>query len=391
MVGGLGTLLGDHIVAGRIMNLLAQVATGAAIYVLVARLASGGRWAASAALLFGAFATTLLRRYLGINDPQWLGHAAMVWALVALVPPRPDAELRATRVIAAAALMLAGGLIKHNLVAIPIAATAWLWFADRRAFAIWIVAGGMLAAAACGLLFAAWGSSIFVDVLAPARGYSLARMAAKGGPLLLALLPAAIACRPLLTAWHHDIRLALPLLLMAVAIPIGVVQRAGSGVDVNAFFEAIIAVAIAVPVACALRPIKARAWLAVTLLPVLCLVPVAMAKSLRELTGRDAAVRRWQPFIAAIAAARGPVACDDQAVCYWAGRQSGLDFFSVKQRLLEDSDGTLGRALADARFAMIEMRGSNPGWQGNPLIPAIRARYRVVYRADGDELLIPRR
>ena len=388
IVGALGGLIGDAIVAGRILSLGAQLATGAAVYAIVARLAPGRRWASIGVLLFGAYSVTLLRNYVAMNDPQWLGHAAMAWSLACLVP-RTGATPPIGRIMLAALLMVAGGLIKHNLVALPVAATLWLWLLDRRACALWLGTVALLAAAACGALFAIWGPTVFVDVLAPARSYSVVRMLAKGGPLLLALLPTALACRPLFVAWRADRRFVLPPMLLAIAVPIGIVQRSGSGVDVNAFFETVIALAVAVPVACSLRsePYRGAALCA---LPALCLVPVAMARNIAEITGRDAAVAHAAPFIARLAAARGPVACDDQAMCYWAGRQSAIDFFSVKQRLLHGRAKALDPALAQGRFALIEMRGHNRGWQENRLIPAIRAYYVPVYRDGGDELLVSR-
>lgn len=388
VVGALGRLIGDHIIAGRLLALAAQLATGAAVYAILARLVPGRHWAAAGAALFGAYSVTLLRGYVAMNDPQWLGQAAMAWGLFFLLP-RTGEPPATRRIVIAAALTVAGGLIKHNLVAFPVAATLWLWLLDRRATAIWLMAVAALAGAACAALFAVWGTTVFVDVLAPARSYSAARMLAKGGPLVLAMIPVAIACRPLIAAQAHDRRLALPLLLLVIAVPIGVVQRSGSGVDVNAFFESIVALAIAVPVAASLRETPYR-WIGLCVLPALCLIPVAAARNWSDLMGRDAAVAHAAPFVARLAAAPGLVACDDQAMCYWAGRTSGLDFFSVKQRLLQDKARALVPALARGRFALIEMRGHNPGWQENRLIPAIRAHYAPVYRAGGDELLVRR-
>ena len=84
------------------------------------------------------------------------------------------------------------------------------------------------------------------------------------------------------------------------------------------------------------------------------------------------------------------MACDDQAICYWAGRQSGIDFFSVKQRLLQGEADALVPTLARSHFALIQMRSENPGWQQNLLIPTIRAHYREVFVAKGNELLVPK-
>ncbi|WP_332787299.1 ArnT family glycosyltransferase [Sphingomonas sp. GB1N7] len=389
IVGAAGWLFDDMIIAGRVIALLAQIANGLAVYVIVRRLADA-RWAMIGVLLFAGYSVTLLRSYIAINDPQWLGQAAMSWALVLLLPPRAGGRIAIGMVVAAALLVVAGGLIKHNLVAFPIAITLWLWWADRRALAVWIASGAMFAGIAALGLFAIWETMVFIDVLSPARSYSLARMAAKGGPLLLLMLPTLLASRPLIARLRGDVPLALPLLLLIVSIPLGIVQRSGSGVDVNAFFEGILALAIAVPVACALRRDAPYRWLAITALPALCLLPVSAIKTVGDFAGRDEAVQSGRAFIAAIAAAPGPVACDDQAICYWAGRESGIDFFSVKQRLLKGDGDALVPALERSHFAMIQMRSDNPGWQKNLLIPIIRAHYRPVYSSGGSELLVPK-
>jgi hypothetical protein len=390
VIGLVERLLGDAILAGRIVSLLSQIATGAAVFAIVARLSGCRRIATLAALLFAGLGVTVLRNYLAMNDPQWLGQAMMAWALLLLVPQRRGERVSAGRIVAAAALTVAGGLVKHNLVGVPLGATLWLWFTDRRALWIWVAAGGAIAIAVCTTLFAIWGSDIFTDVLAPARSYSPLRMLAHGAPLLLFVLPGLLACRPLLAARHEDARLLLPLLLLAVAVPTGILQRSGDGVDINAIFDTAFALAIAVPIGCALRTAGPWRWLGVAALPALVLVPVAAVTDARELIGRDAAVRQWQPFITRIAAAPGPVACDDQAICHWAGRQSAMDFFALKQRLLKGESPALRAALDRHAFAMIAMRSTNPGWHENRLIPAIRARYRTVYADGGFELLEPR-
>ena len=390
IVGAIGSLIGDHIVAGRLVSLCSVAATGGAVWVVVRRLAGEREWADASAALFAGFVVTLLRKYLAMNDPQWLAQAIVAWAMVLLTPERPGADLSVGRIVAAAALTVAAGLVKHNIVALPVAFTLWLALVDRRALIIWLVSGITLAAGACAALFAIWGANAFADVLAPARSYSLLRMAAHGAPLLLFVLPGLLASRPLRSAWREDRRLLLPVLMLAFAIPIAILQRSGAGVDINATFETMVALSVAVPIACARRRERQGTWFGLAALPSLALVPVALVADVQELAGRDAAVRHWQPFVARVAVARGPVACDDQALCYWAGKESALDFFATKQRLLKRNLPNFQAALDHGAFTLIAMRSENGGWHENRLIPAIRKRYRTIYVDDGYELLVPR-
>lgn len=390
LISGFGEVIGDFIVAGRIVSVLSVITTVSAIGFIVMRLSQSRFWAISAMLLFSGFVVTLLRNYLAMNDPQWLAQAVMTWAVAVIVPSRADLPVPAGRIILSAALAVAAGLIKHNIIALPLAVTIWFALTNRRELVIWVVSGAILAGLACATLYTIWGTDVFMDVLSPARSYSALRAAAHGAPFLLFLLPGLIASRPLLAISRDDRRMLLPLLALGTTIPIALVQRSGDGVDINATFETLAALAIAVPTACALRREKALAWVGVAALPALCLAPVAATASVREITGHRSAERMWAPFIAHIAATRGAVACDDQALCYWAGRQSALDFFATKQRLLKDAAPAFRTAIKNRAFSLIEMRSENPGWHENRLIPEVRKYYRTIYASGGAELLVPR-
>lgn len=104
-------LTGDAVIAGRLLAFAAFLA--ACGLLLMVGLRMGAR-AAAAGLGALFFALTLLTAsdYVGIADPQMLGHAIQLGALLILLRGR----------IAAAALLLAASLfVKHNLVALPLA------------------------------------------------------------------------------------------------------------------------------------------------------------------------------------------------------------------------------------------------------------------------------
>ena len=61
-----------------------------------------------------------------MNDPQMLGHALQLGGLSLLL------QKNRREIIPAALAMAAGLFIKHNLAALPLAATLWLCWQDRH-------------------------------------------------------------------------------------------------------------------------------------------------------------------------------------------------------------------------------------------------------------------
>jgi 6-pyruvoyl-tetrahydropterin synthase related domain len=105
LVGGLGALIGDHIVAGRLISLAALVAIALEI-ALAVRLLGGTWWvSAFAGLLFVAGAMGLDHRPVGGNEPHMLAHAVMLAGLVVLLKGSGSGR----HVAAAAVLMVVGG------------------------------------------------------------------------------------------------------------------------------------------------------------------------------------------------------------------------------------------------------------------------------------------
>ncbi len=116
LVGALARLKGDFVVAGRAVSLLAFLVTCGGI-ATVLRLFSTGPRGMLLAVLFFAAVLLIGSDYVAMDDPQMLGHALQLTAFVLL--------LRA-RLIWSALLFALSLFVKHNLLALPIAATGWL-------------------------------------------------------------------------------------------------------------------------------------------------------------------------------------------------------------------------------------------------------------------------
>ena len=397
VVGALGRLVGDEIVAGRLIALAAVMGVAALIVVTLRRLGSGREAAWSGALLFLLLNATLLRKYLAVDDPQWLGHLLMTAALPLLLPAQPGEEPARGRVIVAALLMLAGGLVKQNLVAWPIAATAWLALHHRRALIAWLATVVIAGAATLLACWWAYGPDLFRDMLGAARDYSLGRMAYRSLPAVAAMLPLMWWAWPLVKRRHDDRRIDLILIAILVAVPLGIIQRSGAGVDINAHFEAFIALSIGAALALPPHVQRGRAATATMAACLAILVIVGVIAEVREVSQLPRRRAASDAMIGHIAAIPGPVACEIQALCYWAGKSFELDYFLYSQRVQQaGASPALDRVIRQRRWAgaMIAPNGSDNA--------AERARVRVVSRitremrplfvdSDGRRLMVPRR
>ena len=369
LVGALGRYVtGDMIVAGRITALTALLASAALLATCVRRLGGSGRGGLAAAALLLLFAGTFFRSYVAIDDPQWLAHALMLAGLATLLgrpttlpgcpatrpggaATRPGGAANlpgpaTARVIAAALLVTAGGFVKHNLIGLPLAVTAWLLLTRPRAAAAWLATAASAIAAGGAATAVLHGHAAFADLLGHHRVFRASR-APKAVSLLLPLLPMlaiAVTTRP---------TLLLPTLFLAVSLATGIVQRLGDGVNYNAYFETLIALCLATGLALSralasarqLRPRLTPAGLALSAaLPLLLTMPQLLRHAWTDLAARPARQAAWQPVIAALATTRGRVACETLSLCYWAGKPFELDEFNLNQSLL--SGGPTARLAA---------------------------------------------
>jgi hypothetical protein len=139
--------------------------------------------------------------------------------------------------------MSLGGLVKHNLIALPLAVTAWLWLRDRRAFALWAAASAAWIGVALLGLWLVHGPDVFLGILG-ARETSLRTAAHMSADWLRSLAaPLAIGALALREAWRDPDSQWLAL-YAALALTLGVVFTAGEGVSYNAFFDLTIALSL---------------------------------------------------------------------------------------------------------------------------------------------------
>lgn len=390
VVGWIGRRLGDFIVAGRLLSVASVLATAGLILVAVRQITQQRRAALWAVLLFLLYDVTLFRTYFDLDDPQWLAHVAEVAALVALLPRSPGAAPSTGRIVVAALLFALAGFIKQNLVGIPCAVTLWLALLDRRRLAVWLVCGMIFVSLGFAAGHALYGAPFLGDVLLTPRSWSAERALVKGAPVLLAMAPMIVATLALSRSGSRDRRIRLIVLGAILCLLTSLVERSGSGVDINAHFETLIVLSIGSGVALAAGPSRSRVlvWL---LVPFVVLVPLAGARAYRSIATAHRDLADWNRMEARVRSVRGPVACRNLAYCYWARKGYEVDFFLYDQRILAGGGArTLVEGLRErgVHAAQIKQPRAGSASHTDPVSAALYADRRAVLYRHGREVLV---
>ena len=145
--------------------------------------------------------------------------------------------------LSAALLFVLAFFVKHNLVVLPLAVTVWLALYDRRSALTFAGAGTALGVAGMILFRIAYGFDLFA-ALHSARVFAVHDLIANlSSWLVWGLLPLSVA--GLLIARRRDDKfVVLIALYAAIGFVVGASYFGGAGVDVNAMFDADIALAL---------------------------------------------------------------------------------------------------------------------------------------------------
>lgn len=393
IVGALGALVGDNIVAGRMVSLLATLGAAAGIFTTLRRMQAGLAEASFAALLFVG-GLLVFTDYVGMDDPQLLAHALALAGLAILVK-RPHAP----RSLAGAALLMTlAGFVKHNLIALPIAAAAWLAIQDRRDAARFAGLGIAFALTGLVLFRLTYGTGLLAMLNSP-RLYSL-RDAAGGVANWLPWggIPA-LGLGALCVLRGRDKYVVLCAIYALVAIAAGAVFSGGAGVDMNVWFDA--AIALAMGAGLMLDRLAGKTWLTAATAFVLVL-PLGVGLGIAA-DGDWLTSGFWlhpQAEEEAMAGADisflkshdGPALCEMLSLCYWAGKRAQVDTFNLGQAFATRArgDDALVHLVERKYFRSAQFDSMSDFALGQRLRRAFEANYRVDHTDDEGVFLLPR-
>jgi hypothetical protein len=395
IVGYVGRFFHDFIVAGRALSLLSFLAVALLIVAAARDMGCSAVEACFAGLLWAAY-MLLDTDYVGMDDPQLMGEAFSLLGLVLLLGT-PRGTLRVA--LAALALVVAG-FIKHNLIAIPLAAMLWLAVDDPRAsvrLVFWTAGFALL-----GYLDfrAVFGTDLFAHLDSP-RVYSFAHLLS-GLSVWLIWAIAPLAAIALLVAYERrDPFVLLVALLAGIATVLGAILIGGDGVDANSFFDADIALALGT--ALFLNRFAARGFRYAWIASLVFAAPLAVTLALNA-DADWATVDFWlhpmqddaalaQNDVAFIRAHNGPALCETLTWCYWASKPGEIDVFNLGQayRTGARTDDALA-SLIDARyFGVMEFDSLQPFALTPRIYERLLRNYRVDHTDDNGAFFVPKK
>jgi hypothetical protein len=389
VVGLIAKLVGDAVIAGRVVATVALAAVALSVD-LAARRMGCNRIEATFAALFFTAGVMLTSDYSGMDDPQMLGHAVAMAGLIIVLR-----EPQTSRAMVSAALLFAFAFfIKHNLVVLPLAVTAWLSLLDRRQAFTFAVSGIAFALIGLGLFREIFGMSMLA-VIDTARTYSFTNIViAMKSWLAWSAVPLG-GTITLLAIARHDRHVVLCAIYAVVATIAGAYFSGGAGVDANAMFDADIALALCAGL------LMNRISAAQSTVAVVFAVPLAMG-----LWNLDADWRSgdyWlhpmteervasKSDIALLRAARGPAICEMLSLCYWAGKEAEVDVFNIGEayRAGARRDADLVAAIDARHFGMIQFEEMSPFPLTENVRRAVDRNYHLVRKDDDRAFFAPR-
>jgi hypothetical protein len=364
IIAGTNVLIHDLLLSGRLVALVSFVAIGVFAAIAVRRF-GGGRTDA----VFGAgcaigFCYLMAPAWVVADDPQTLGEAVMLGALVSYIARPPD-HLNLLRT---AFLVVLGGFVKHNLLAIPAAITLDLAFRSPRRLPFWLASCAGFTTGFLGLTQIVASGDLVDHLMSPrlfrwygARYHLMKYLRLFKFPLTAVALSSSLvltADRMILAAWG------------TISIVAATILSGFEGTSYNMFQDAAVFLGIAAGIMMSgLRKLERRGRLAkvlsftlpfVAAQPILARAPDVAARVYHGGALLEADRERQETYLADakyVADRKGPAICESLLLCYVAGQPFILDPFNSRQLILSGrlDQRELIRRIAAREFAVIQL------------------------------------
>ena len=418
IVGLAGRLVGDPVIAGRVISFLALLAIGLLAGKIVQCLGGALHARVLAVLLcigpFAAYGT----HYVGMNDPQMLGSLFMMvglWLYVSRLPAGAAAgethqvpgtsEVPGTwwvvfknRWLFLVALCCALGLlVKYNLLPLPAAIGLDLLLRSRKALLKWLGFVALILGGFFAIAYLVWGPEFFRQMLLSSTTFSLGKAIEWSGAMARRIALPLLLTAPWAVVALLNARWRVIALYLGLAAAFGVYTSGSTGTDVNVFFDLFVALGmagglLATWVETRQAPGTSEApgtWRAIfpsrarhsggclaregILSAVVCLLPFVLGfgllmaapqKAARPWTYEDFKAREaaFLADAAFLAEQPGPAICETILLCYYAGKPFLYDPYNAGEMQVKGikPESDLLRQLEAQEYAVVQLNRPLP-------------------------------
>ena len=327
---------------GRCLSLIALIATGVFIGLIVKEAGASSHTAVFSFLLYELGIVLLRPDRVGMYDPQLLAEALSTAGLY-LYARNPESM----RLLCSSALLFClAGFTKHNLVAFPAAVGIDLLFRSRKALATWtgamLISGGLLTSAT----FLIDGRYFLLHLMGGGggRGYSywmawsqFHHYVEKFQSLLV-----------IGTAWSILALRSRRVLALAFILSHGLafMLAGGYGIDLNLFFNAFAATVIACGLALSdvsssilrLRSGALNSTAAIMFglfcISIMIFVPGQLRRDRQQIRNLPTYEAEFNSSVEFLRSHSGPALCESHLLCYEAGKPFEFEPFSVRDQVM---------------------------------------------------------
>ena len=338
--GGIGLLLKDNIIAGRIVALFSFIGVSIMIMLLIKQFSGSNYHALISGLFFIGYMADNHELYIAMNDPQWLGHCFQITGFLFFLISKQKGNIFYLSIL----MIVISGMIKHNIISLPIAITAWLLIYNRPALLKWFFVSLIFLSSFLFIFSMLHGMDFIQALFVDCRNWDVwrfSKMVEYGFTKMLGIIGlGVIGCLLLYPSKY----ITLLILYLIISAAWGAFTFIREGVGYNAVYDFIIALTLIIGFLLNWLSesgqrnffYSQRLYASVIIILILTLatnIPqryYQTKKTYRNISHESSQVAT---DIALLTSKEEPIICENLSLCYWANKDFKLDFSNTGQKI----------------------------------------------------------
>lgn len=343
IIGYINNIVGNPLIVGRSISLLSLFLISICVAVAVIKLGGAVYDAVFTGIFCIALFTTYASSYVGMNDPQILGHLFEMAGLLLYL----DSRSKNVNIFLVALLFSLGIFTKHNLIALPIAVAFDLFYQSRRDFIKYIIY-----CLTIGLFFVCIVSVIsgydFINevfLVESSRIYSIRKMIFKTTDLVYYFQIPFLVTLLLILYNFREINFRIISIYYLLSLAIGIYFSGASGININIFFDLFISMAISSGMMlCYYRKHIINMFnyskIIYLFLPIILFFGILIKLPENIITTYNGyslfieKERKYQEDALFLKTQPDPVLCESILLCYFGNKKYEYDSFWIRQSIL---------------------------------------------------------